>query len=526
MPSRTTWFILIPSGAVSGLLLAIGVGSAWYVHRSNHIISASLDEQLSEAQAAERLVVATREVRLELSRFSSSSSLAHFDAAKGWFAVVESELPRSRIMDHSHAVDQLLKSVRSYFEWTPSKLSAPPTALQTEVLVNSISEIMLPYFENRLQDRQIQVREMSRRNQIIAQRIGIALVALGVCGAVAGILVGFGIAGSIHRSLVQISIPVQDMAGHLNEVVGPIVVEANAELSVLDESLRKLAEKTADVVQRLQISASQSARREQLAALGQLAAGLAHELRNPLMSVKLILQVAVERPDRQLKSKDLEVMQYEITRLESMLQTFLDFARPPLPRKTNLDLRLLAQAAVAVVQTRAIQQQVQLHVHDSSQTLALEADEMQFRQLLLNLLLNALDSLPYGGNIWLDLKRYEQSELSSSKNDDSVGPPGNFIASEAVTRQQAGGCVCISVSDDGAGIAPEVIENLFEPFVSTKVTGVGLGLSICRQIVEAHDGWITAKNRAGGGAEFRVFVPQPLVLQAVRPTVGSRHEAG
>ena len=145
----------------------------------------------------------------------------------------------------------------------------------------------------------------SRQNQIAAQRIGLGLLLLGILGAVAGVLAGFGMARSVHRSLVEISVPVRDIAGRLNEVVGPIKVASDTELAELDGALRLLADKTADVVQRLQESQREMLRHEQLAAVGQLAAGLAHELRNPLMSVKLIVQTAEERANGALNTARL-----------------------------------------------------------------------------------------------------------------------------------------------------------------------------------------------------------------------------
>lgn len=507
MPSRTTWFILLPTFTVSALLFAIGIGSAWYVHRSNHIISDSLDDQLALAQSTERLVLAVREIRLELIRYTESMDPAHIELAKSWLEEAEANWPAVQPAQRSDpTAHEVLGALTAFLYSTAFASRSAEQRAGAGDLVTDISDRVLPWAEAQHQDQQQEVREMSRSNQLLADRIGIVLVTLGGCGAVAGILVGFRIAGSIHRSLVQISIPVQDMAGRLNEVVGPIVVEANTDLAGLDESLRKLSEKTADVVQRLQNSMHQSVRREQLAAIGQLASGLAHELRNPLMSVKLILQVALERQNPILKVRDLEIIQDEIARLERMVQTFLDFARPPRPHKTQVNLSRLVHAAVDIVQSRGVQQQVTLHVRCDSAAICLEADEMQLRQLLLNLLLNSLDALPDGGNVWVDVSADASTtiddERARNQPDDRAG-----LVDLPETPLDYDHFVRISVVDDGAGIVPEVMDRLFEPFVSTKLTGIGLGLSICRQIVESHDGAISATNREQG-AEFRIYLPR------------------
>jgi signal transduction histidine kinase len=504
MPSRTTWRILIPTFAVSGLLLAVGVGGAWYVHRVNREVSDSLDENLAAAQSEGRLVLTIREVRLELGQFAETSEPSHLTAAQSWLELVEREL-RSGGLEISDG-DSLGNALQELQRRLASLLVDQDLARQRTTareLMATLSRDFLPLAEERLVNRQELASETSRQNQLLAKRIGIGLLMLGICGAAAGMLFGFGIARSIHRSLVQISIPVQDMAGRLNEVVGPIVVQANTDLSGLDDSLRMLSEKTADVVRRLQDSQHQSLKREQLAAVGQLAAGLAHELRNPLMSVNLILQTAAERDDESLNKRDREVIQDEVSRLERMLKTFLDFARPPRPQKLAVDVNRLVEATVEVVRLRATQQDVQLHCPATAVPVSIEADELQMRQLLLNLLLNALDALPRGGNVWLDVSDdklpFRQISFDDSACKLRTAADGNGQPRDAH-------CVKIRIADDGPGLSPEVLERLFEPFVSTKDTGIGLGLSICQRIVESHDGRITAGNRRGGGAEFTIFL--------------------
>ncbi len=346
--------------------------------------------------------------------------------------------------------------------------------------------------------------EASRQNQAVAHRIGIGLLLLGVCGSVSGVLIGFGMARSVHRSLVEISVPVHDIAGRLNDVVGPIKVSSNTDLSELDGALRMLANKTGDVVHRLQESQQQSLRHEQLAAVGQFAAGLAHELRNPLMSMKLIVQTAAERADKSLNTRDLAVIETEITRLERMLQTFLDFARPPRPDKQLVNIVELAESTMEVVRPRAAQQDVQLKLSAQHLDLSVEADASQLRQVLLNLLINALDALPGGGNVSLEISA--QTETTSCESDDTAGSELEHGMRGQGQADQLN-WVVIRVADDGPGVSPDVMGQVFEPFVSMKVTGIGLGLSISRRIVESHNGHIAVQNREEGGAEFTIRLP-------------------
>ena len=527
VPSRTTWTVLTPTFAVSGVLLIVGLGGAWYVHRANREISASLDESLAAAQAAARLVLEIRNLRLKLDRFVDTSDVSQLHAGRSLLGSVEDELEQSRFREvlegnpDKSRYDNMRAAVDDFRQRFQRLLAQPAGERQRAAareLMASLTEGLLVPAEELLNHRQQTARVTSRRNQTVAQRIGLGLLLLGVCGAVAGLLLGFGVARRVHRSLVEISVPVRDIAGRLNEVVGPIKVSSNTGLVHLDDSLRALADKTADVVRRLQESQKESARNEQLAAVGQLAAGLAHELRNPLMSMKLIVQTAAERPHEPFKPRDLVVMEDEITRLEKMLQTFLDFARPPKPEKQTVDICQVVAQALEVVLPRAAQQDAQFHYSAINSPLWIEADESQMRQVLLNLLLNALDVMPNGGNVWTEVRRDElptarppvhqhtNNMLGATDQDLPAG-----ISSHAV----------IVVSDDGPGLSADVADRIFDPFVSTKDTGIGLGLSICRRIVESHNGRITARNRKEGGAEFTIRLPLLQHEPLQRASVGN-----
>jgi two-component system sensor histidine kinase HydH len=183
-------------------------------------------------------------------------------------------------------------------------------------------------------------------------------------------------------------------------------------------------------------------------AIGQVAAGVAHELRNPLTSIKGLVQVNLrEATKRSLPADDLAVIEHEIRRMERTLQTFLDFARPPVIQPVN--------------------------------PVVAEADQDQLQQLLLNLVLNSLDALPQGGTV--------EIELRSARD--------NFVE--------------LYVRDSGPGIAPHILPKVFETFVSSKETGVGLGLPLSRRLAEEQGGTLTGYNLPEGGACFVLRLPVP-----------------
>jgi signal transduction histidine kinase len=196
--------------------------------------------------------------------------------------------------------------------------------------------------------------------------------------------------------------------------------------------------------------------------------------------MKILVQSAGQRADEAgLGARGLAVLEEEINRLENLTRTFLDFARPPQLEKRPVDVRTVIEDAVGLVAGRARRCGVQVTGAAPASPVLLRADAGLLRQLLLNLLLNALEALPGGGSVVVEL----------------LVPEG-------------GRALTLRVADSGAGLAAGREEDIFRPFVSTKPTGLGLGLSICRRIVEAHGGTIEAANRPEGGAVFTVRLPR------------------
>lgn len=219
-------------------------------------------------------------------------------------------------------------------------------------------------------------------------------------------------------------------------------------------------------------------RADQLAMVGQIAAGVAHELRNPLTSIKLLIQTNLREAGRQgLPIDDFVIIDQEIRRMEKCLQQFLDFARPPRPELRPTDLVLLLERTLALVAGRARKQQVTVDFVPPPAPVVVEADEDQIQQLLVNLVLNALDAMSEEGRIEVRVSRLQ------------------------------GDAVELEVSDTGPGIPADLFARLFDPFVSTKETGIGLGLAVSHRIAARHGGSLSAVNLPGGGACFTLRLP-------------------
>jgi two-component system, NtrC family, sensor histidine kinase HydH len=221
---------------------------------------------------------------------------------------------------------------------------------------------------------------------------------------------------------------------------------------------------------------------EKLAAVGRLTAGLSHEIRNPLNAAALQLSV-LERRVRKLPGdgqatllEPLVLVQDEIRRLDQTLQDFLLFSRPRELIRKPVQTEALLRKVADLMSGDAEGRLVHLLVDVAPGTPAAAADEGVLRQVLLNLILNALDVSPRGGRI----------RLLGSGAEDGVE---------------------LVVADEGPGVPPEVQDRLFEPFFTTKPSGLGMGLAICRSIVEAHGGHIRPVDPRGPGTCLQVSLP-------------------
>jgi signal transduction histidine kinase len=236
---------------------------------------------------------------------------------------------------------------------------------------------------------------------------------------------------------------------------------------------------------RHQLSESQAIieRQEKLASLGVLSAGLAHEIRNPLTAIRFRLFSLNKLLPSSEAAEDAAVISNEITRLERILEDFLRFARPAEPERVGVPAQRLLQETYDLMREPLQDAGITLDLRPG-EPLWVDVDTAQIKQVLINLLKNAAESMEHGGAITLHAQT-ERHGISS--------------------RQPA---VALEVSDTGRGIPPDVQKRLFDPFFTTKESGTGLGLPIAARIVEKHGGVIRYRTHAGQGTLFKVVLPQ------------------
>ena len=219
-------------------------------------------------------------------------------------------------------------------------------------------------------------------------------------------------------------------------------------------------------------------RKEKLAAIGGLAAGVAHEIRNPLSSIKGIAAYFKNKFDEDSSDKEMAgVMIQEVDRLNRVISELLEFARPPEIKLKKTDVNSLIEHSVRLIEKEASSKDIAIKLDLSQQPLPAEIDSDRFSQCLLNLYLNSLQAMEKGG----------QLSIKDSLTDDSH--------------------IIIEIKDTGSGIKAENLNKIFDPYYTTKTKGTGLGLAIVHKIIEAHNGNIKVRSAPGQGTTFIIGIP-------------------
>jgi signal transduction histidine kinase len=229
--------------------------------------------------------------------------------------------------------------------------------------------------------------------------------------------------------------------------------------------------------------------RDRLAALGEMAAAIAHEVKNPLAGIEVMAGILKRQlPDSQDAQNILADIIKEAKMANAIVLEVLDFVRPIRLQLEALVLADLIRDAIATAEGHAKRGQVRVNVSLPGGLRPIQGDPHQLRQLLTNLLTNAFEALGGSGEV-------------------SIGVAALPEEDPAAGVDQAGPMVQLTVCDNGPGIPPEVVDRIFSPFFTTKPQGSGLGLAIVRKIVDAHDGRIDVSSPAGGGTTFHVTLP-------------------
>jgi len=237
------------------------------------------------------------------------------------------------------------------------------------------------------------------------------------------------------------------------------------------ERLDQNREEIADLHQR------EMARAEHLATLGELAAGLAHEIRNPLAGIAGVVDVmGRELPTHSPSRSVIGDVHNEVLRIQAILNDLLSYARPRPPDLHPADLNTTIEQAVLLARQQVLSKPIQILFDPNPSLPRVEHDPALIQQVVLNLLLNGIQAISAAGRV-------------------------------RVTLLQVGERAVIQVSDTGRGIPAEAVQKIFKPFYTTRTEGTGLGLSLAKGIVSSHSGQIEVSSTPGKGTQFKIFLP-------------------
>lgn len=217
-------------------------------------------------------------------------------------------------------------------------------------------------------------------------------------------------------------------------------------------------------------------RSHKMSLVGQIAAGMAHEIKNPLASIKGAVEILCEDgTSEEDKGEFKAIVLKEVRRINASVSDFLEFARPSETTLAELNLADVVRSSLKQIQPQALRRDIRIFSHVEDPVIVM-ADEEKIHQVMLNLLLNAVDASPDGSTVTVSLN-----------------------AEESDAR--------ISIEDAGSGISADNVSKIFEPFFTTKPSGTGLGLAIAKSIVERHSGHIILENTTTGGARAQIKLP-------------------
>ena len=246
------------------------------------------------------------------------------------------------------------------------------------------------------------------------------------------------------------------------------------------EKLENAGSELKAAYQKLNETFDQLRHSDRLASLGQLSAGIAHEIRNPLGSIQGAVEIlAQDLPLEDPKSEFAQIARKEVSRLGKLTGEILQFSKPAPPKQLPMDWRDIVDSACRLCADQARRQGVKIIRNDESPAATILVDPEQIKQVLINILINAIQAQPGGGGI-------------------------------TIFGETNAGTITITIQDRGPGMTPEQLEHIFDPFFTTRREGTGLGLSISYQLVKNNGGRILATSNEGEGSSFHISFPAQM----------------
>jgi signal transduction histidine kinase len=490
MKFHISYQMIVWSLVTMAVILAGGFLIISYIYKLQDETTVLIDQNIRSARTAKELTLSLYDIRAASLTYlfdRSPERIAILQKKQDDFVDLLAKAKESANTEEENTLIQQISALFSNYQQTLTnalelhklgRISQPNKLIvhASQDLINTIEEKTNTFIATN-ETAQAAYEESIQKNDNIIRS---AMYALGFGGMVLGLVLGWLIARIILNPIYRLVLKVRDAAG--SEVVEHIKMSPGKELEELDLHINRLIGRINQAHEDLQKNRELLERSSKLAAIGKIAPALAHEIRNPLTAIKMLIYAMMQEPDiSQDKRHDLEIITHEINRVEGFLQNFLKYARPAKPQMQMVTIIPVIKEVIQLMQPRIKQSNISLIEIHEQENLRIKADPDMIKQIVMNLMLNAIESMGQDGEL-----RFS----TLIKSDD----PDNQIFQ-------------IVISDTGPGIPDDIKDSLFDPFVKGKDQGIGLGLSISQRIAELHHGWISASNNSDKGATFTIHLP-------------------
>ncbi len=361
-----------------------------------------------------------------------------------------------------------------------SLIKTNQTSKANALLVHSAGDLLVTiqskcdeYIQLNRKSQKLYQADLSRTNSVILK----ILISLGIGGILAGLLIGWLLSRMLLSPLNRLLTTIKGITD--DKLFSRLQVSHGGELNALGRSIDELIEKMRHTNEDLSRNRELLQHSNKFANIGKLAPTIAHEIRNPLAAIKMLIYSIKESSEVSQEIKeDLLIISAEIERMEHFIKDLLKFAKPAKPVFVKTVPSGTLAEVVRLLNPKLQKNNITAEHNLPQESLMVMADPDQLKQIYMNLILNAADVMSAGGKLTINHSVYNNKFLMTQ-----------FI-------------------DTGPGIPQAILDNIFEPFIKGKDKGVGLGLYISKSIADAHRGWITAENNPNGrGAVFSLYLP-------------------
>jgi len=477
---RVRIFLIL--GALMFITLWGGMITMWYTYQMEGLLSEIIDRRLAAFQGAEALEIALVNQKGLVSYYLQDADLEWLRQLGEYRQIFKERLNEAKSLANTEGEKEAVEAIESVYlryialkdkviEHYQSGEMVTGARLHKEARKNFFQTLQL--CENYKAFYQKGIQMAREKSYIQARQLRIIAISAMAVFFLLAVLMAFILLNQILR-------PIRRLALVTDRKIGP--PQPENEVTALSRGVRGLIEDIHLTHSELEKSREHLLQAEKMALVGKLAAGVAHSIRNPLTSVKMRLFSLGRTLDLSPPQKeDFEVISEEIRHLDTIVQNFLEFSRPPKLKMQKVSPSEIVDIVLQLLQHRLESYNVEVTINRGYPLSEIQADPEQLKEVLVNLIVNACEAMENGGSITI-------------QEEESVVEPLGRVG-------------IIRLIDNGPGIPESLQKKIFEPFFTTKEEGTGLGLSIALRIVEEHGGLLDLRSQGNGGTAFVITLP-------------------